>query len=349
MMTPDRARSAEGAARRGEPAAPMRLGIIGLGIMGERLAHAAMAHEGWTLAAAWDPDPSAAARLAAIAPAARSCATLDEAIMACDALHVASPPAAHLAQGRAVLEAGRALLLEKPLSHDVAAARDFVRWASGRPAAVNFPMASSPAIAQLRAWLPELGAIRALGVTLAFARWPRGWQQGAASWLSRRAEGGFTREVASHFLFLAGRLGGALALEAGGADHPPGDGAETAITATLRAGTVPVTLRGAVGGTEADDHNLFVIEGERGRLRLRDWSIAERWDGSAWREAPDARPNAEMRPLTLRGQLDKLAALRRGEATELATLEEALAVQEAVEAILSRSATAGIAAGSSFA
>ena len=325
----------------------MRLGIIGLGIMGERLAHAAVAHEGWTLAAAWDPDPAAAARLAAIAPDARFCVTLDEAIAASDALHVASPPAAHIAQGRAVLEAGRALLLEKPLSHGVPAARDFVRWAAGKPAGVNFPMASSPAIAQLRAWLPEAGAIRGFDVTLAFARWPRGWQQGAASWLSRRAEGGFTREVASHFLFLAGRLGGPLVLEAGSAEYPAGDGAETAITARLRAGAVPLHLRGAVGGTEADDHNLFVIEGEAGRIRLRDWSIAERWDGAAWREAADARPNAEMRPLTLRGQLDKLAALRRGESTELATLEEALAVQEAVEAILSRSATAGMSAGSS--
>ena len=333
-MTSDRARSAQGEARSGESAAQLRLGIIGLGIMGERLAHAAMAHEAWTLAAAWDPDPAAAARLAAIAPGARFCATLEEAIALSDALHVASPPAAHIAQGRAVMAAGRALLLEKPLSHDVAAARGFVHWAAGRPAGVNFPMASSPAIAQLDAWLPAIGAIRSMDVTLAFAAWPRGWQRGAAAWLSRRAEGGFTREVASHFLFLAQRLGGPLALEAGTAEFPPGDGAETAITARLRAGAVPVALRGAVGGTEADDHNLFVIEGMAGRLRLRDWSIAERWDGTAWREAADARPNAEMRPLTLRGQLDKLAALRRGEATALATLQEALAVQEAVEAIL---------------
>ncbi len=327
----------------------LKLGIIGLGIMGERLAHAALAHEGWTLAAAWDPDPAAATRLAAIAPEARFCATLEEAIAASDALHVASPPAAHIAQGRAVLEAGRALLLEKPLSHDVPAARDFVRWAAGKPAGVNFPMASSPAIAQLRAWLPAIGAIRSLDVALAFAGWPRSWQQGAATWLSRRAEGGFTREVASHFLFLAQRLSGPLALEAGHAEYPPGDGAEVAVTARLRAGATPLHLRGAVGGTEADDHNLFVIEGTAGRLRLRDWSIAERWDGMGWHQAPDARPNAEMRPLTLRGQLDKLAALRRGEATALATLDEALAVQEAVEAILSRSATSGIAAGSSLA
>ena len=41
-----------------------------------------------------------------------------------------------------------------------------------------------------------------------------------------------------------------------------------------------------------------------------------------------------MRPLVLKGQLDKLAALTRGETTDLATLREALEVQEVVEAIL---------------
>ncbi|WP_207537349.1 Gfo/Idh/MocA family protein [Sabulicella rubraurantiaca] len=310
------------------------LGIIGFGIMGERLARAAVAHEDWRLAAAWDPDPSAAARLAAIAPEARFCASMEEAIAASDALHVASPPGAHIPQGQAVLEAGRALLLEKPLSHDVAASRDFVRWAASYPAAVNFPMASSPAVAQLREWLPEVGEVRSVSILVAFAAWPRSWQRGAASWLSGRAEGGFTREVASHFLFLAGRLFGKLTLLEGRAVHPEGDASETAVAARLCAGPVPVTLQGSVGTTPADDHNLFVVRGENGEVRLRDWSIAERLVDGEWREAPDARPNAEMRPLTLRGQLDKLASLRRGEATELATLEEALAVQEAVEAIL---------------
>ncbi|MCW8087137.1 Gfo/Idh/MocA family protein [Sabulicella glaciei] len=310
------------------------LGIIGFGIMGERLACAAVAHEDWRLTAAWDPDPGAAARLAAIAPEARFCATMEEAIAASDALHVASPPGAHIGQGRAVLEAGRALLMEKPLSHDVAASQDFVRWAAGYPAAVNFPMASSPSVAQLRAWLPELGEVRSVSILVAFAAWPRSWQRGAAFWLAGRAEGGFTREVASHFLFLAGRLFGKLSLLEGRAVHPDGDGAEAAVAARLCAGRVPVTLQGSVGTTAADDHNLFVVRGENGEVRLRDWSIAERLVDGAWQEAPDARPNAEMRPLTLRGQLDKLAALRRGEATALATLEEALAVQEAVEAIL---------------
>ncbi len=41
-----------------------------------------------------------------------------------------------------------------------------------------------------------------------------------------------------------------------------------------------------------------------------------------------------MRPVTLGGQLDKLAELSRGGSTDLATLEEALEVQEIVEGMV---------------
>jgi predicted dehydrogenase len=313
----------------------MRLAILGLGIMGERLLRAALVHPATRVAAVWDPGPDAAARLAAIAPGLAMGASAAGAIAAADAVYVASPPDSHIAHGRAILEAGRTLLLEKPLAANVAAAREFVAWAHGRRAAVNFPMASSPATAQLLRWLPEIGALRGIEITCAFAAWPRAWQQAAAAWLARRAEGGFTREVASHFLFLAQRAAGPLCLVEGRAEFPTGDGSEVAARARLTAGDTPVTFEARVGGTALEETNATRFIGSQGELRLRDWSYAERLDADgAWHPAPDARPNPAMRPLTLAGQLDKLVALNRGEATTLATLEEALAVQEAVEGIL---------------
>ncbi|HTN85525.1 MAG TPA: hypothetical protein VL242_17625, partial [Sorangium sp.] len=71
---------------------------------------------------------------------------------------------------------------------------------------------------------------------------------------------------------------------------------------------------GRVGGTDKPDHNLWVLEGDQGAVRLRDWSIAERRqpDGS-WRVAADAMPNEQARPLVLRRQLDAVAAMACGE------------------------------------
>ncbi|WP_235924692.1 Gfo/Idh/MocA family protein [Roseomonas harenae] len=318
----------------------VRLGIVGFGIMGERLLRAALDHSTapLDLTGVWDPSPDATTRLAAIAPGLPMLESAQAVIDACDCLYIAAPPAAHLPLAEAALSARRAVLLEKPLSHDTAAARDFVlrAEAGGARAAVNFPMASSPAVAQLLAWRDggTVGAPASLEIEVAFATWPRSWQHDASGWLARRAEGGFTREVVSHFLFLTRRLLGPLKLEQARATYPGGDGAETSIVARLTAGGVPVTLRGSVGTTERDDANGWTLRGSAGAIRLRDWSVAERETDGGWATEADALPNERMRPLVLRGQLDKVVAMTRGEPQSLATLREALEVQEIVEAIL---------------
>lgn len=318
----------------------MRLAVIGFGIMGERIVRAALAHpsDAVGLSGVWDPSPAAMDRLRESIPAADRRATAEDAVAAADCVYVASPPAAHLDHARAALAAGKAVFTEKPLGVDLADSHAFVRETAGARAAVNFIFASSPAVAQLQGWIAAgaVGRPTALHIATDFRQWPRDWQSDAAGWLGKRAEGGFTREVVSHFLFLTGRILGETALLDAHVDFPPGDGAETAIEATLTAGDVPVSLTGAVGGIAAEEANVWRLEGEAGAVRLRDWSTAERLgaDGG-WHAAPDAMPHAEARPLILRDQLSKLAAMTAGRPHDLATPSEAFAVQELVEAILS--------------
>ncbi len=312
---------------------PIALGIIGFGIMGERLLRVALGHatDHVRVTGVWDPSPGVAARLAAVGAAVPMLASAQAVIDACDCLYIAAPPAAHIPLAEQALASGRAVFLEKPLATDLAAARAFVARTEGARAAVNFPMASSPAVVQLSAWRAGMMPL-GLAIAVGFATWPRGWQRDAASWLARRAEGGFTREVVSHFLFLTRRQLGPLALIEAATTYPPGDGSESAIRARLTAGGVPVTLTGGVAITEKDDENSWVLNDA---IRLRDWSYAEkRGADGAWAAAPDALPNERMRPMVLRGQLAGVAAMTRGEPHALATLHEALEVQEIVEAIL---------------
>ena len=316
------------------------LAIIGYGIMGERLLRAALDHEepAVRIAGVFDPSPGALDRLAQSFPSVPRLASADAAIEAAECVYVASPPATHLDYAGRALDRDRAVFCEKPLAVDLPAARAFVAAAGGwrGRAAVNFPFASSFAVEQLRTWMADgtVGTPQSLAMEVAFAQWPRPWQAAAAAWLEKRAQGGFTREVVSHFLFLARRLLGPLELRSASATWPPGDGSETALQASLDAG-IPVTLTGAVGGTDQPDHNLWVLRGSKGAVRLRDWAIAERVgaDG-AWQADPDALPNEALRPLVLRRQLDKVARMTRGGDHDLATLGEALQVQEIVEAML---------------
>lgn len=184
-----------------------------------------------------------------------------------------------------------------------------------------------------------VGTPRELSIALAYAASPRSWQRDAVSWLDKPQQGGVTREVLSHVLFLTRRQLGAMTLEDARATFAAPGRSETAIAARIAAGGVPVTVSGGVGTTLADDHKAWVLEGPAGAIRLRDWSYAERHGADGvWSPAPDALPNERMRPMVLKRQLDGVAAMTRGQAHHLATLREALEVQEMVEAILARAA-----------
>jgi predicted dehydrogenase len=314
------------------------IGIIGAGIMGERLLTAILQQASGSLRASgvWDPAPAAIGRIAATFPDVPALPDAGAVIAASDCVYIASPPASHLGHARAALAAGKTFFGEKPLAVDVADARRFVAQAGDR-GAVNFPFASSSSVASLRDWMAkgEIGAASRIDIEVAFANWPRSWQVEAAAWLDGPAEGGFTREVVSHFLFLSRRLVGLLhGLEAS-VGFPEARKSERRIDARLLAGDIPVILKGAVGTTAKDDHNIWTLEGDKGAIRLRDWSIAEcRLPDGNWQRAPDALPNAQARPLALKRQLEGVVRLARGEPHQLATLAEALNVQEIVEGIL---------------
>jgi predicted dehydrogenase len=319
--------------------APIKLGILGAGIMGERLLRAALeqAADSVIISGIWDPAPAAMARIATALPTVPQAQTAAQVIAECDCVYIASPPATHLAHMQAALAAGKAIFCEKPLAVDVAQTRQFLATAAGQRAAVNFPMASAFAVDTLKGWIAEgaVGTPRTLDIEVAFRAWPRPWQHDAASWLDRPEQGGFTREVVSHFLFLTLRLAGAFTLGERFAAFPDAGRSERAIRAQLQAGNVPITLTGSIGTTAKDDHNCWTLQGSAGAIRLRNWSTAERLgpDGT-WQPVPNMLPHETMRPLVLRRQLEGVAAMTRGEAHQLATLAEAFAVQETVEAIL---------------
>ncbi len=317
---------------------PLALGIVGAGIMGRRMLDAVQGQRESPvrIAALWDPDPAAMKHIASSYPAVPLVADAAAVIAASACVYVASPPASHLLHARAALGAGRSVFCEKPLAIDLGEARAFVAEA-GRTGAVNFPFASSTGVAALTRWMADgsVGAPRRLAIEVGFAAWPRPWQVDAARWLDAPAEGGFTREVVSHFLFLSRRLLGPLADLSGAVSFPEVGRSERAIAVTLRAGNVPVTLTGRVGATPLHDDNSWTLEGDAGTIRLRDWAIAERQAPEGrYEAAADTKPNAQERPIALRRQLEGVVRMARGDSHHLATLSEALDVQEAVEAIL---------------
>jgi predicted dehydrogenase len=304
------------------------LGLLGTGIMGRRMLAAVQAHPRFRAVALWDPQPQALQSALQAAPGAHAAASL-EALVAdpgVDLVYVASPPGSHWHAVQAVLKAGRACLCEKPLTHDIAQAqalRDAV-LAAGLPFAVNFPFARSAASLGLVELVRSgaLGDVLQATITLRFAQWPRPWQAGASGWLAGSAEGGFTREVLSHFVFLAWRLFGPAEVQMVQIQRAPGQ-AETALRATLRRAALRLEIDAAVAGTVADQ-NRFGLVGTRGHAALVDWARLEH-DGIEVVARSDGTPRT----------LDALARMLDGHADHgLATADEALATVRCIEGLL---------------
>ena len=318
---------------------PHRVGIIGLGTVGTRFVEQFTAHAAFTVAATWDASDEARARTAPNAPVV---ATPEAVIAASDLVYIAVPPAAHAEYVRATLAAGRAVFCEKPLGIDVAESRAIVAEveASGLPAAVNFVFGSAPAAVELVRLAADgsLGDLRQVELDLHFSQWPRAWQAGA-TWLAGRAEGGWMREVTSHFVFLAGRAVGVPSLGTAIVQRPAPDLAEDLTLAHLRLGSgdVPMAIAGSSGGAGPDVIE-FRVRGTATAVRIVDWYRLEITDGEGWTTV--ALPEQPTPALAAyRAQVDGLAALLEGRPHTLPTFGEALAVQEAIEAVLAETSS----------
>lgn len=321
---------------------PLNIGVIGLGVMGQRMLARLGLHRRLRATAVWDANPAAVLQTVKTWPHLKVAADAAE-LIATPGLHglyIATPPGPHMALSELAFDAGLAVFCEKPLTVDFAAAdRAITRIGAQRHrAAVNFALASSAGLALLQtsfgaaSHLP-LGALREVELELGFAAWPRPWQAGAGAWLAERAEGGFTREVLSHFIFVLQRVLGPAVVAASEVQYPnDGRGAETALRAELRAAGVPIRISACVGADLPADLNRMVWRSGDAEIELTEW-----FGHIEQRRGEQRRPLGDPAALRQSGQADQLdqwAALIDGRSHALPGYAEALAVQQTIEALL---------------
>ena len=255
-------------------------------------------------------------------------------------VYIACPPLWHREYVDLAIDAGKPVFCEKPLGVDVADSRAMVEKveASGVINAVNFPFGRAAAVGILRTELTSeaLGPIAGVDARFHFSSWPRDWQMDAAEWLSLREQGGFTREVISHYAFLIERLFGPARLVDASMrypDGPEGKIAESHMHGLLDCSGTPVYITGTVGGA-GPDLVEFTVWGAKRSYRLYDWNRLRSSDGSDWQEAlvhiDDPRKDGYVR------MLDNFLALLEGRPNTMPTFREALSVQELIESILAR-------------
>ncbi len=314
-----------------------KMAIIGLGIMGRRMLENALRHSAFEISGVWDPSPASVAKTLELMPAAPVAQSAQAALLGADVVYLACPPGPRKTYALQASAAGQGVFMEKPLGTDNAQSRDLVaQLARGRlPGVVNFTQAASRGFDELRRAIQtgETGELLGIDIVVNYPAWPRAWQKDA-DWLRLREEGGYTREVISHFLFLAGRFLGPLTLQQALPRYPL-DPALCELDMLARLTTAdgkPVTIMATTGGKQPDRQEV-TVRGTRMNHQFREFFQLWRSDGGPWVEAVDWSTE-DPRTSALQRQLSELDLCLKGKPHKLATAEEALAVQELVEAML---------------
>ena len=318
-----------------------KMALIGLGIMGRRMLDNVRLHPAFDVSAVWDPSEAAIAQARALWPQVPVAASATAAMQGADVVYLACPPGPRKAYALAAAQAGLGVFMEKPLGTDNAASRDLVERLRGArlPGVVNFTQAASRGFEELHRAVDagETGELLGIDIVVQYPAWPRAWQV-EADWLRFRDEGGYTREVISHFIFLAMRFLGPLSLRMAAPRYPAGpEGArlcELDLLARLEtADGRPVTILATTGGRQPDRQEV-TVRGARLNHQFREFYQLWRSDGGPWVEAVDWSTGEDPRRSALQRQLTHVDLWLRGQPHRLATAEEALAVQELVEGML---------------
>jgi predicted dehydrogenase len=110
------------------------IGVVGCGYWGPNLVRNFQALDGCTVRAALDLDPERVERIRRYYPTIRAANGFDDFLQDPDiqAIALCTPVETHFALARAALEAGKHVLVEKPLTHSAASADELVRLAESR-------------------------------------------------------------------------------------------------------------------------------------------------------------------------------------------------------------------------
>ncbi len=107
----------------------LRVGVIGVGTMGQHHVRIVSSTPGVSLTGLYDPDIARAAEICS-RHGCVSFTDLDRLLDGCDAVCIASPTVTHLELGRKCLERKLHVLMEKPLAHNLASGTELVDLAA---------------------------------------------------------------------------------------------------------------------------------------------------------------------------------------------------------------------------
>lgn len=335
---------------------PVRLAVVGAGLIGQRHAVAVTASTGARLAAIVDPADGAAAFAAA--HAVPHYPSLDAMITAggVDGLILATPNTMHEDGALACIRAGLPVLVEKPIATDLAAARRIIDAAdtAGVAVAVGHHRRHNPLITKAKALIDagELGQIAAVQGTTWFMK-PDDYF--ATSWRRQKGAGPVYLNLIHDIDLLQHLVGRIRCVQAMESSRIRGNEVEDTAVILLRfdngaLGTVNVCDTAVAPWSweltarenpayAATGQDCYLIGGTMGSLSLPQLALWHHPDERSWwgPMSTTRYPFDFTDPLIL--QVDQFAAVIRDNAPPLVTARDGFAALAVIEAIKQAAAT----------
>jgi 1,5-anhydro-D-fructose reductase (1,5-anhydro-D-mannitol-forming) len=320
----------------------INLGIIGLGAMGFEMLSVAAEHPDFNVLLCADIDSESVSRAKDNYPQIQFTTSPSDVIDSkeIEAIYIATPPIFHADYAIQAMRRNKAVFCEKPLAISTSDGETMVEVAKQTNVAnaLNFALADRHAALEIERALKagRVGDVRGVDVRLLFPKWPRDFQAGA-DWLAGRQQGGFIREVFSHFAYLTDRLLGPLTLNFAYMEFPAENttGSETFAYGLLNAGDVPISIIGQTGVAVPETYEWYLY-GTRRSYCLRNWGELLVSDGEDWSNvALDGERGSERTRLTAFARA--IRHERRGELPDFAAGLRALHIIEAFHRTEARS------------
>lgn len=253
-------------------AEPVRLGVWGAGGMGERVVRAAAALPGVDVTAVLDRDPTRAAAVADAVGATAAVSLAEASQAGLDALYIGLPNAAHRDACLEAAALGLHVLVDKPLTTDVADA-DAVLRAAGATSAFWMMGFSTRFRGEWRR-VRELVLAGAIGDPYLITDTVIEAYRTTPGWYWSREAGGGTLQLQSHHVFDRWEwlLGLDVAELSARVTRPLGLEGDTEVTVALQArlgdGVLGMSAMSFGRGYDAAPHLSLVVQGTRGMIEV---------------------------------------------------------------------------------
>ncbi len=257
----------------------VKMGIIGLGVMGNRMIQAISRFnlsEQLKVLAVCDVNETIASEFAAEHKVSLWTTDYMQLLdnVDIDLVYVAAPPAYHHEIILKAIEHGKHVLCEKPLANSLEEAEEMLAAAkaSGLVHAINFPLNYGAAINKFASLIKDgyIGEVRRIRLDMHFPHWPRAWQQNA--WIASRKQGGFILEVGVHWIQAIQKIFGPIThvqSEVQFSSNP--EECERSIIAKMEfADGTPITVDG-ISHIAGEEKIALIAYGTEGTLTIENW------------------------------------------------------------------------------